>query len=511
MKSVTLLCTGLVGGLLAVPPAAAAQTRPPPPAAARPAPAATAPTVTLSGYLRDAATGEALIGATVFVKRPGLGATADERGFYPLAVPRGTHTFTFTYLGYSATEQTLTLAANRTATVQLRPQAAQIGEVVVRGRAPGHNVQSTEMGVTRLDMKTIRLVPPLLGEVDVVRTLLLLPGISTVGEGAAGFNVRGGGIDQNLILLDDAPVMSGSHLFGLFSVFNPDAVSDVKLVKGGIPAQYGGRLSSPLDVRLKNGNSERLRATGGLALEFAKHLLALGNTVLITGRDQAKLDQARQQLPGVHTFQRDVSDPAAIRQLYTDVTARFPALNVLINNAGEMRKLDLNDPALDLLDVTREIDVNLSGPIRMVQQFLPYLKRQPAAAIINVTSGLALVPFPISPVYGATKSGLRSYTKSLRVQLQPTAVRVFELVAPGAKTPLNDKFATDVKESDLMAPDKLIAQAIKGMQHDAWEIYPGLAGALRYLSRLAPGLLLKQLSKGVPESLARLRSEAPAN
>ena len=262
MKSIVLLCAGLLGGLLGSPTFAAAQTRPtPPPAATRPAPVTT---VTLSGYLRDAATGEALVGATVFVRSLGRGATADERGFYALAVPRGTHTFTFTYLGYAATEQTLTLAANRTATVQLRPQAAQIGEVVVRGRAPDHNVRSTEMGVTRLDLKTIRLVPPLLGEVDVVRTLLLLPGISTVGEGAAGFNVRGGGIDQNLILLDDAPVMSGSHLFGLFSVFNPDAVADVKLVKGGIPAQYGGRLSSLLDVRLKNGNSERLRATGGL-------------------------------------------------------------------------------------------------------------------------------------------------------------------------------------------------------------------------------------------------------
>ncbi|WP_375438252.1 TonB-dependent receptor plug domain-containing protein [uncultured Hymenobacter sp.] len=146
----------------------------------------------------------------------------------------------------------------------LQPQANQIGEVVVRGRQPEDNVQSTEMGTTRLDMKTIKLVPALLGEVDVIRTILLLPGVSTVGEGAAGFNVRGGGIDQNLILLDDAPVMSGSHLFGLFSVFNPDAVSDVKLVKGGIPAQYGGRLSSLLDVRLKNGSTEKFGVTGGL-------------------------------------------------------------------------------------------------------------------------------------------------------------------------------------------------------------------------------------------------------
>lgn len=250
--------------------------------------------------------------------------------------------------------------------------------------------------------------------------------------------------------------------------------------------------------------------TSGLGREFARQLLALGNTVLITGRDQAKLDQTKRELPLVHTFQSDVSDPAAIEQLYAQVVAQFPALDVLLNNAGEMRKLDLQDPALDLRDVTREIDTNLAGPIRMVQQFLPHLLARPSAAILNVTSGLALTPYPLAPVYGATKAGLRSYTKALRVQLQNTHVRVFELVAPGAKTPLNDQFAGDVAEKDLMAPAKLIAQAIKGMQSDTWEVYPGMATALRYLSRLAPGLLLKQLSKGVAESLAQLKPHAPA-
>lgn len=249
--------------------------------------------------------------------------------------------------------------------------------------------------------------------------------------------------------------------------------------------------------------------TSGLGLEFARQLLALGNTVLLTGRDQAKLDQAQRELPQVHPFQSDVSDPAAIQQLYAQVIAQFPALTVLINNAGEMRKLNLQDPTLDVRDVTREIDINLAGPIRMVQQFLPHLLAQPAAAILNVTSGLALTPYPLAPVYGATKAGLRSYTKALRVQLQNTRVGVFELVAPGAKTPLNDQFAGDVQEKDLMAPDKLIAQAIKGMQGDTWEVYPGLAAVLRYLSRLAPGLLLGQLSKGVAESLARLKPHSP--
>lgn len=244
--------------------------------------------------------------------------------------------------------------------------------------------------------------------------------------------------------------------------------------------------------------------SSGLGYEFARQLLTLDNTVLITGRDPGRLAQAKLRLPQLHTFQSDVSDPAAIQALYEQVTRQFPALNILINNAGEMRKLNLQAPGLDLLDVTREVEINLAGPIRMVQQFLPHLKRQQTASILNVTSGLALTPYPLAPVYGATKAGLRAYTKALRVQLQNTSVKVFELVAPGAKTPLNDKFAGDVDEKNLMAPEKLIAQAIKGLQADTGELYPGIAGVIRFLSRLAPDFLLWQLSKGVAESLAKL-------
>lgn len=246
---------------------------------------------------------------------------------------------------------------------------------------------------------------------------------------------------------------------------------------------------------LRNNTILITGGTSGLGFEFAKQFLALGNTVLITGRDAAKLAHTEHLLPQVHTFQSDVSNPAAIRQLYEQVVGQFPALNILINNAGEMRKLNLNDSTLDLLDVTREIDINLSGPIRMVQQFLPHLKSQPAAAILNVTSGLALTPFPISPIYGATKSGLRSYTKSLRVQVKNSRVQVFELVAPAAKTPLSDKFATAMDTSSAMAADKLIAAALQGLRQGQSETYPGLAKALRFMSWLAPQFLLNQLSK----------------
>jgi uncharacterized oxidoreductase len=237
--------------------------------------------------------------------------------------------------------------------------------------------------------------------------------------------------------------------------------------------------------------------TSGFGHEFASRLIDLGNTVIITGRDEAKLELTKTKLPQIHTFQSDVSDPEAILQLFEKVTTQFPNLNVLINNAGEMRKINLQDPSIDLHDITREVEINLMGPIRMVQAFLPHLKKQPSAAILNVTSGLALVPFPLSPIYGATKSGLRSYTQSLRVQLKNTSIKVFELIAPGSKTPLNDKFANvdGFDDKMLMEPDKLIAAAIKGLQKDTYEIYPGIAAVMKIVSRIAPGFLLKQTGK----------------
>ncbi|HEX7357418.1 MAG TPA: SDR family NAD(P)-dependent oxidoreductase [Ignavibacteriaceae bacterium] len=241
--------------------------------------------------------------------------------------------------------------------------------------------------------------------------------------------------------------------------------------------------------------------TSGIGLEFAKQLIALGNTVIITGRNQMKLEETKKQFPKVHTFQNDVSNPKAITELYEEVITQFPNLNIIINNAGEMRKINLHHTDIDIQDITREIDINLCGPIRMVQQFLPHLKTQKKAAIINVTSGLALVPFPISPIYGATKSGLRSYTKSLRIQLKNTNIQVFELVAPAVKTPLNDKFANDVDTKTFMNADKLVAITLKNIEKNQLEITPGSAKALKILSRLAPAFLLNQMSKSVDKIL----------
>ena len=259
-------------------------------------------------------------------------------------------------------------------------------------------------------------------------------------------------------------------------------------------------------MNLKNNTILITGGTSGFGLEFTKQLLDLGNTVIITGRNQEKLNQTKKQFPEVHTFQSDVSDPKAITALCQKVITQFPNLNMLINNAGEMRKINLHDTSIDLENITKEIDINLSGPIRMIQQFLPYLKKQKNAAIMNVTSGLALIPFPVSPIYGATKSGLRSYTKSLRIQLKNTSIKVFELVAPSANTPLNDKFVNDVDSKSLMEANKVVSIAIKGLEKDKFEIYPGLAKVIKVMSRLAPAFFLKQLSKPVDKML-----KAPIN
>jgi len=164
--------------------------------------------------------------------------------------------------------------------------------------------------------------------------------------------------------------------------------------------------------------------TSGFGLELATRLMALGNTVIITGRDQAKLNETKKMLPGIHIFQSDVSDPKAIELLYAQVVKQFPELNFLINNAGIMRKISLHDTSVGLLDITKEIEINLVGPIRMVQQFLPHLLSKPSAAIINVSSGLAFIPFPASPVYSAAKAGLHAYTRVLRLQLKKTSIKV---------------------------------------------------------------------------------------
>lgn len=225
----------------------------------------------VSGTIRDAETGEDLIGATVVLKSdPGTGTTTNAYGFYSLSLPEGNYTLLFRYLGYETLEKEVVLNQNLKINMELGTATESLTTVVIESEKEDQNVTSTAMSVTKLDMGEIEKIPVLFGEKDVMKTVQLMPGVKTAGEGNSGFYVRGGSVDQNLILLDEAPVYNPSHLLGFFSVFNSDALKDVTLYKGGMPAEYGGRTSSVMDIKMKDGNSKDFAATGGIGLISSK-------------------------------------------------------------------------------------------------------------------------------------------------------------------------------------------------------------------------------------------------
>ena len=219
---------------------------------------------TISGHIRAAETGEELIGATVYVREIGDGTVSNSYGFYSLTLAEGTYTIGYSYVGYKSKEFTLTVDQDLVRNIELEKSVAELEEVVVSAEKKNVNITSLEMGTAKLPIESIRQIPAFMGEVDIIKAIQLLPGVQSASEGSSGFSVRGGGTDQNLILLDEATVYNASHLLGFFSVFNNDAVKDVKLYKGDIPARYGGRLSSLLDVRMKDGNTREFSGSGGV-------------------------------------------------------------------------------------------------------------------------------------------------------------------------------------------------------------------------------------------------------
>ena len=226
---------------------------------------------TISGSLRDADNGEDLIGATVLVVgQPGVGTTSNVYGFYSLTLPKGEYTLAYSYIGFETINRKINLDQNLKIDLELSGALTTLEMVEVSAEKKDENITSTEMSVQRIDLKEIESVPVLFGERDILKTIQLYPGVKTAGEGNAGFYVRGGAADQNLILLDEAPVYNASHLLGFFSVFNSDALKDVKLYKGGMPAEYGGRLSSVMDIKMKEGNSKKMAVSGGIGLISSK-------------------------------------------------------------------------------------------------------------------------------------------------------------------------------------------------------------------------------------------------
>jgi len=220
--------------------------------------------ITLSGYIKDAANGEALIGATVYIPTLKQGTASNSYGFYSLTVPKGTYRLTVSYIGYITTEETVEANENQNITFSLKDNSKEIDEVVVSAKAANANVERVEMGVAKLPIKTIQKLPAFMGEVDIIKTIQLLPGIQSGGEASSGLYVRGGGPDENLMILDEAPVYNASHLMGFFSVFNSNAINDIQVYKSGIPAEYGGKASSVIDIRQKDGNSKKFGMDGGI-------------------------------------------------------------------------------------------------------------------------------------------------------------------------------------------------------------------------------------------------------
>jgi outer membrane receptor protein involved in Fe transport len=221
---------------------------------------------TLNGYIKDSLTGETLIGANLNIRSEGKGIVSNQYGFYSITLAKGTYTFLCSFIGYQAKEITIDFTENRQENILLLPNSAVMNNVTVVGRRRDNNIKTAQMGKFELSVNTAKALPAFMGEVDIMKTLQLLPGVRNAGEGNAGFYVRGGGPDQNLILIDDAVVYNTGHLFGFFSIFNSDAIKNVTLIKGGMPAQYGGRLSSVVDVAMKEGNQNKTQIDAGIGL-----------------------------------------------------------------------------------------------------------------------------------------------------------------------------------------------------------------------------------------------------
>lgn len=228
---------------------------------------------TLSGTVTDQDTNETLIGVTVSVKEANINTVTNEYGFYSVSLPEGTYTLEVSYIGYGVFSESISVDANIRKNVSIEFTGIAIEGIEITGNNRAVNIRKPEMSVNKLSVEEIKKMPVVLGEVDILKSILTLPGVTNAGEGASGFNVRGGASDQNLILLDEATMYSSSHLFGFFSVFNSDAIKDLKLYKGGIPSRFGGRVSSVLDIYQKEGNSREFHGTGGIGLISSRLML----------------------------------------------------------------------------------------------------------------------------------------------------------------------------------------------------------------------------------------------
>ncbi|MEM9823132.1 MAG: TonB-dependent receptor, partial [Bacteroidota bacterium] len=295
---------------------------------------------TLSGTVSEAASNETLIGVSIVIPSVEVGTSTNEYGFYSISLPAGRYQVLISHLGYQEIRQELDLRQDQKIDFKLVPQAQQLSEVVVSEDVEKLDIRKAQMSVNGLNIKTIKQIPVILGEADVVKSLLLLPGVTNAGEASSGFNVRGGAVDQNLILLDEATIFNSSHLFGFFSVFNPDAIKDVKLFKGGIPARYGGRVSSVLEMFQREGNNKNVKVTGGIGA-VASRLLIEGP--LVKNRS-AFLAGGRASYSHFFLPLFDIENKAYFYDINTKVSHRFNEKNsIYLSGYFGRDLLSLND------------------------------------------------------------------------------------------------------------------------------------------------------------------------
>lgn len=285
---------------------------------------------TISGEIRDVKSGEVLIGATLYPEdNPTKGVSTNAYGFFSLTLPQGTHTMRAQFVGYENSIQYIILTQNRRINFELKESVISLNEIIISAEKQDRNIASTRMGNTKINIAEVKNIPVLFGEKDVLKTIQLLPGVKSAGEGNSGFYVRGGGTDQNLILLDEATVYNPSHVMGFFSVFNSDAIKDVNLIKGGMPAEYGGRLSSVLDVKMNEGNDKEYHVNGGIGL-ISSHLTLEG---------PIKKDKSSFMISGRRTY-ADLFLKASSNEMLKNTNIYFYDLNMKTNfRLGEKDRL----------------------------------------------------------------------------------------------------------------------------------------------------------------------------
>lgn len=254
---------------------------------------------TISGYVKDKVDGESSVGASVYIKELLKGTTTNTYGFYSITIDEGEYTLVVSYIGFKEIEQKITLNKNLRLNFQIEADVITTEEFKVVGEREDQNTNEAVMSTVELEVEKVKSLPAVFGEVDILKTVQLLPGVQSAGEGNSGFYVRGGGPDQNLILLDGATIYNASHLFGFFSVFNADAIKDVKLIKGGMPAEYGGRLSSVLDITMNDGNFKKHQVDGGIGLISSR----------LTVQGPIKKDTASYIISGRRTYIGDLAQP----------------------------------------------------------------------------------------------------------------------------------------------------------------------------------------------------------